>query len=143
MLMESGEERLDERCTAVNLMLIEIESKMMQPAVFIEPAQLDDVLYLFGAGHFFTFVALRAKIAGFRVIVIDNRQAFANAQRFPNADRLIVFPFEEAFDQILFNWFACIGIITRGLNHDRETLRSALNTRQVYIGMISSCRKKK
>jgi len=142
MLMESDEEILAEWCAAGKPALIETESKTIPSAIFIEPVQPDDILYLFGAGHISTFVAPLAKMAGFHVVVIDDRQEFANAQRFPNADGLIVCPFEEAFDQISINRSAYIGIITRGHNYDRDVLRWTLDTGAAYIGMIGSRRKR-
>lgn len=120
--------------------MIEVEEGA--PAIFIEPIEPDTVLYLFGAGHISTFVAPLAKMVGFRVCVIDDREEFANSTRFPNADELIVCPFHDAFNRISINASSYIAIITRGHIHDRDVLRDALQTNSAYIGMIGSLRKR-
>ena len=99
-------------------------------------------MYLFGAGHICTFVAPLAKMVGFRVAVIDDREEFANRERFPNADEIIVCPFADAFDRIAISANAYVAIVTRGHLHDRDVLNAALQTDAGYIGMIGSRRKR-
>jgi xanthine dehydrogenase accessory factor len=81
--------------------------------VFVEPIESEAVLFLFGAGHISTFVAPLAKMVGFRVAVIDDRQDFLNAERFAHADELIVSPFTEAFESLTINGTSYIAVITR------------------------------
>jgi len=120
--------------------MVEVEEGA--PAIFSEPIEPDAVLYLFGAGHISTFVAPLAKMVGFRVCVIDDREEFSNSTRFPNADERIVCPFHDAFNRISINASSYIAIITRGHIHDRDVLRDALQTDCAYIGMIGSLRKR-
>jgi xanthine dehydrogenase accessory factor len=122
--------------------LFEPDSDMHRPAVFVEPLEPDAVLYLFGAGHVSTFVAPLAQMAGFRVVVIDDRKEFANADRFPHADEIVVCPFIQAFEQIRVSNSSFITIITRGHIHDRDVLRAALQSPARYVGMIGSRRKR-
>jgi xanthine dehydrogenase accessory factor len=110
--------------------------------LFVEPLKPDSVLYLFGAGHVSTFVAPLAAMAGFRVVVIDDRQEFANADRFPRADKIIVSPIDQAFHEIDITPASYIAVITRGHLHDREVLEKALRKPSAYIGMIGSLRKR-
>ena len=110
--------------------------------LFIEPLKPDSVLFLFGAGHVSTFVAPLAAMAGFKVVLIDDREEFANSQRFPQADKIIVSPISEAFEKIDINAAAFIAIITRGHVHDHEVLEAALKKEPAYIGMIGSLRKR-
>jgi xanthine dehydrogenase accessory factor len=105
-------------------MLFEPDPQTHRPAVFVEPLEPDAVLYLFGAGHVSTFVALLAQMVGFWVVVIDDRKEFANAERFPQADEIIVCPFIEAFERISVTNASFITIITRGHIHDRDVLRA-------------------
>ena len=58
--------------------------------VFIEPIEGTPTLCLFGAGHVAQPLARMAKAAGFRVEVADDRVKFANRERFPDADLVIV-----------------------------------------------------
>ncbi len=111
-------------------------------AVFVEPVEPEAVLVLFGAGHISTFVAPIARTVGFRVCVIDDREEFANPERFPDADRLLVCSVIEAFERIAVTPATYLVIVTRGHIHDRDALRVALTTRPAYLGMIGSRRKR-
>src|SRR5512137_1908781 len=64
--------------------------------VFIEPIEGTPVLCLFGAGHVAQPLARMAKACGFRVELADDRVKFANAERFPEADLIVVDDFEAA-----------------------------------------------
>ena len=109
--------------------------------LFVEPVQPDDVLYLFGAGHISTWLAPLAKMSGFRVVVIDDREEFCNAERFPQADELLVVPFTEVFNRLAVSPSSYLAILTRGHIFDHTVLRSALRYSPAYIGMIGSRRK--
>jgi xanthine dehydrogenase accessory factor len=111
------------------------------PSIFVEPISPARVLYLFGAGHVSSFVAPLARMVGYRVVVIDDRAEFANRDRFPHADDILVLPFSDAFGQLDVGGSSSIVIITRGHIFDREVLREALGFDVDYIGMIGSKRK--
>jgi xanthine dehydrogenase accessory factor len=113
-----------------------------EPLIFQEPVEPDAVVYIFGGGHISTFVAPLAKMVGFRVVVIDDRREFANKERFPGADEIMLMPFSEAFHHLEIHSTSYIVIVTRGHIHDRDVLHSALQTKPVYIGMIGSKRKR-
>src|SRR3954452_1540034 len=63
--------------------------------VFIEPVLPPALLYIFGAGHVSANLCKVASNAGFEVIVIDDRESYANRERFPEAQKV----FAEDFDQ--------------------------------------------
>lgn len=109
--------------------------------LFVEPVMPDNVLYLFGAGHISTCLAPLAKMIGFRVVVIDDREEFCNSERFPRADELLVMPFTEVFDRITVSPSSYLAILTRGHVFDHTVLRAALRYSPAYIGMIGSRRK--
>lgn len=122
---------------------LEAAARAEGPAmVFVEPVEPEAVLVLFGAGHISTFVAPLARSVGFVVWVIDDREEFANLERFPSADRLFICPVAEAFDRITVTPATYLVIVTRGHIHDRDALRAALATRPAYLGMIGSRRKR-
>ncbi len=112
------------------------------PPIFVEPVKPNDVLYLFGGGHVSTFVASLASMAGFHVVVIDDREEFVNKERFPTADECIASPYQDVFDRLSLTPSSYIAIITRGHIHDRDVLREALKGSSAYIGMIGSRRKR-
>ena len=60
-----------------------------QMEVFIEPVVPTPDLYLLGAGHVSMEVARVASTTGFRVHVVDDREKFANADRFPGAEVVV------------------------------------------------------
>lgn len=110
--------------------------------IFLQPISPDDILYIFGAGHVSTHIAPLAKSVGFRVVIIDDRAEFANSDRFPSADEIIVIPFSKAFDRVRATRSAYVAIVTRGHSHDRGVLLQTLNKNWAYVGMIGSRRKK-
>ncbi len=108
--------------------------------VFVEPILPQPVLYLFGGGHVSMALAGVAHNAGFAIGVVDDREAFANRERFPMA-REIYTSFEEAFATLKPNASSYLVIVTRGHKDDMRVLKWAVGTEARYIGMIGSKRK--
>ena len=109
--------------------------------ILLEPIQMDPTLYIFGAGHLAQALSPLGKMADFRVVVIDDRPMFANSERFPEADQVLVEPFEMVFDKLEINPRSYVVIVTRGHLYDGEVLEQAVQTDAGYIGMIGSKRK--
>jgi xanthine dehydrogenase accessory factor len=100
-------------------------------------------LYCFGAGHVAMPTAHLAALVGFRVVVVDDRSEFANAERFPEADNILVIDdFNQALDGLDIDEDSFIVIVTRGHQYDRTVLEQSLRSSASYIGMISSRRKR-
>ncbi len=108
--------------------------------IFVEPILPQPVLYIFGGGHVSMAVAQAAHAAGFAIGIVDDREAFANAQRFPMA-REIYTTYEEAFEKIRPTAATYLVIVTRGHKDDMRCLAWAARTEARYIGMIGSKRK--
>jgi len=111
-------------------------------ALFVERIALDPRIFLFGAGHVSMFVAKLAKMVGFSITLIDDRPKFANKERFPGADEILITDFKQAFEQLDIYQNSYILIITRGHLHDKTVLQHALSTCASYIGMIGSAKKR-
>jgi xanthine dehydrogenase accessory factor len=109
--------------------------------IFIEPVLPVPLLYIFGAGHVASALFKAARNAGFDCIVADDREAFANAERFPGAQEVIARDFDEALKEITPGESSYIVICTRGHRDDMRVLRWAVQTAARYIGMIGSRRK--
>jgi xanthine dehydrogenase accessory factor len=109
--------------------------------ILLEPIQTDPTLYIFGAGHLARALSPLGKMADFRVVVVDDRPMFANSERFPEADQVLVEPFEMVFDKLQINSRSYVVIVTRGHLYDGEVLEQAIQTDAGYIGMIGSKRK--
>jgi xanthine dehydrogenase accessory factor len=109
--------------------------------IFVEPVLPPADLYIFGAGHVAGSLYKVARIAGFDVTVIDDREAYANRDRFPEAQQVIAEDFEKAAAQLAPNESSYIVIVTRGHRDDMRMLRWAVQTPARYVGMIGSKRK--
>lgn len=122
--------------------LIQIRSGKDEPwkeiEILIEPISSEPTVYIFGAGHISQQLAYLAKMVKFKVVVIDDREMFANRERFPEADEVIVSNFEESFDRINIDQSSYIVIVTRGHLYDGAVLEKAIKTNARYIGMIGS-----
>jgi xanthine dehydrogenase accessory factor len=108
--------------------------------VFVEPILPQPIVYIFGAGHVSLALAQSADAAGFRVVVADNRDSFANRERFPMA-RQVLTSYEDAFQAIVPNSSSYVVIATRGHRDDMRVLAWAVRTAARYVGMLGSRRK--
>jgi xanthine dehydrogenase accessory factor len=110
---------------------------------FVEPTVLPGTVYLFGAGHVSRPVAELASLVDFQTVVVDDRHEFANAERFPRADLVVVVPSsQQSFEGLEIDRDSYLVILTRGHLHDKTVLEQALKTDAGYIGMIGSRRKR-
>ena len=109
--------------------------------IFVEPVLPPADLYIFGAGHVATSLYKVACIAGFDVTVVDDREAYASRERFPEAQQVIAEDFEKAAARLTPGESSYIVIVTRGHRDDMRMLRWAVQTPAHYIGMIGSKRK--
>lgn len=109
--------------------------------VFVEPLIPAPALYIFGGGHIGLNLYRIALLAGFEVVVADDREPYANRERFPDAREVYAGDFDAIFPHLSPNGDSFIVIVTRGHRHDLRVLRWALNTPAQYIGMIGSGRK--
>jgi len=109
--------------------------------IFVEPVLPPALLYIFGAGHVSVNLYKVAKDAGFEVIVVDDREAYASRERFPEAKEVIAEDFDQAMARLTPNESSYIVIVTRGHRDDMRVLRWAVQTSARYIGMIGSKRK--
>jgi len=109
--------------------------------VFIEPWLSEPELIIVGAGHISQYLAHLAKLLSFRVVVIDDREDFANPERFPETDNLIVDDIEQALSQYKLSPHHYIVIVTRGHQFDESALEQVISSDAAYIGMIGSRKK--
>jgi xanthine dehydrogenase accessory factor len=111
--------------------------------LLVEPIHKPKTAYLLGAGHVALPTAHMAALVGFRVVVLDDRESFANSARFPEAHAVrVLADFERPFEGLQVDRDSFIVIVTRGHLHDKTALTQALKTEAAYIGMIGSRRKR-
>jgi xanthine dehydrogenase accessory factor len=109
--------------------------------IFIEPILPPASLYIFGAGHVAHNLCKVASAAGFDVTVTDDRGAYANRERFQQAQEVIADDFDKVTARLSPTESSYIVIVTRGHRDDMRVLRWAVQTPARYIGMIGSKRK--
>jgi xanthine dehydrogenase accessory factor len=109
--------------------------------IFVEPVIPQPRAFIFGGGHVSKGISKIATLAGFSTSIIDNREAFANAERFPEAEATYAAEYEDVFPKLPVNSTSYIIIVTRGHRDDMRVLRWAVNTPAKYIAMIGSKRK--
>jgi xanthine dehydrogenase accessory factor len=109
-----------------------------QMDVFIEPLAPSPHLYIAGGGHVSLCLARAAAEVGFRVHVVDDREKYANAERFPDADEVVVDSIPGWLEQAAFAPPAYVAIVTRGHQHDMAALRAVATRDLRYVGLIGS-----
>ena len=106
--------------------------------VYIEPIEADPHLYLIGAGHVSYHLARAAAPVGFKVHVLDDREKFANSERFPEATEVIVDAIPSWLENATFPSNVYVVILTRGHTHDLDALRALAPRDLSYLGLIGS-----
>lgn len=109
-----------------------------QMSVYIEPIEPSPELFVVGAGHVGFHLANLAHEVGFRVHVVDDREKFANAERFPNAVEVVTEDIPAWIARANIPQHAYVVVVTRGHNNDLDAIR-ALAPREIrYLGLIGS-----
>jgi xanthine dehydrogenase accessory factor len=109
--------------------------------VFLEPILPLQQLVIAGAGHIGQALSHLGNLLDFEVTVIDDRPEFANKERLPDADNIIVDEVEKAVRNFPISPDTYLVIVTRGHHHDAEALRPCISSKAAYVGMIGSTRK--
>lgn len=109
--------------------------------VYVEPVLPVANALIFGAGHISKSLSKIATLAGFRATVVDNRDSYANRNRFPEAAEVLADEYEDVFERLRADNSTYAIIVTRGHKDDMRVLRWAVEQPLRYIGMIGSKRK--
>lgn len=136
-ILDEGEILLKEKRPKVSV----FSSEHRKMEVLLEPVFCEPTVYIFGGGHVSEQLAPLVKKVHFKVVVIDDREMFANRDRFPEVDEVVVSEFEKCFDQLNVDDSSYIVIVTRGHLYDGFVLEQAIKTNARYIGMIGSKKK--
>ncbi|MGZ3513971.1 MAG: XdhC family protein, partial [Thermodesulfobacteriota bacterium] len=129
-ILSEGKKSLKERKPRV----VVSSTEGIKTEVLLEPVFSEPTVYLFGGGHVSEQVAPMAKRVHFKVVVIDDREMFANPERFPEADEVIVSEFEKCFDRLNIDDSSYVVIVTRGHLYDGFVLEQAVKSGARYIG---------
>jgi xanthine dehydrogenase accessory factor len=106
--------------------------------VFIEPVEPSPHLYILGAGHVGYQLGQIAPAVGFRLHVVDDRQKFANHERFPQATEVVVEALDTWVASAAIPATAFVVVLTRGHRQDFDVLRLLADRQFRYVGLIGS-----
>ena len=136
-----GLELAEEQRAAVRRMLVADRSGMLAGAedLFVRSYARAPRLIVVGAAHISQFLAPMAALAGFEVIVIDPRRAFASAERFPGVTLIDAWP-DEAFERLKLDATSAVVTLTHDPKIDDPALIAALGSPVFYVGALGSKR---
>lgn len=114
-----------------------------QPAyqVMVEYHERPATLLIVGGGHIGRALVVVGHLCGFAVEVVDDRPEYANAERFPEADRITCGHFDEVLKDYQIDASTYVVCVTRGHRHDEISLRAVVGSSAAYVGMIGSRRR--
>lgn len=140
-IVQEAEARLREEKS--KLLSLEVPDAGGKVEVFFEVMPAPPQLIVVGAGHIAVPLVQFAKILDFRVAVLDDRILFANRERFPDADEIVVGDMAATLKGLPITPSTYIVLITRGHKYDEPCLREIIHSPAKYIGMIGSRRRTK
>jgi xanthine dehydrogenase accessory factor len=138
ILQESGTHLRDEKSKLVSLDIPDAGGRLQ---IFFEVMPAPPKLIVVGAGHIAVPLAKIAKVVDFHVTVIDDRLVYANRERFPDADEVLVGDMAQMLKEMTITPSCYIVLITRGHKYDEPCLREIIHSQAKYIGMIGSRRR--
>lgn len=138
LLKEAEARLLEEKSRLVSMQVSDADGKI---EVFFEVLPSPPKLIVVGAGHIAVPLVRLAKILDFHVTVLDDRILYANRERFPDADDVLVGDMAEALKDVPITPSTYIVLITRGHKYDEPCLREIIYSPAKYIGMIGSRRR--
>ncbi|MEE8442618.1 MAG: XdhC family protein [Dehalococcoidia bacterium] len=109
--------------------------------LFVEAFTSPATVMLMGGGHIAKALATLAKMLQYRIFVVDDREEFANEDRFPEAEKVVVADYTSGLDDFAISKNTAIVVATRGHNFDDLALEAAIRSPAGYIGLIGSRRK--
>jgi xanthine dehydrogenase accessory factor len=109
-----------------------------QMDVYIEPIEPSPELYIIGGGHVGYHLARLAHEVGFNVHVVDDREKFANRERFPHAAEVVAANIPEWLATAALPSHAYAVVVTRGHTNDLDALRALAPRDLRYLGLIGS-----
>lgn len=108
---------------------------------FLSELRADARAYIFGGGHVGLALERALRAIDFETVMLDDREEYANKERFPHSEVHVLEDYQRAFDGLKTDGRSFIVIVTRGHAGDYDVLRQALRVPNAYIGMIGSRKK--
>lgn len=105
---------------------------------FLHVSHPAPTLIIIGGVHIAIALVSLAKTLGFHTIIIDPRKGFGNAQRFPQADRILTTWPDQAFGELTLTRTTAVAALTHDPKLDDPALMIALKSPAFYIGALGS-----
>jgi xanthine dehydrogenase accessory factor len=105
---------------------------------FIKIFSASPKLLIVGGGHIGQNLYKLGKILGFYTVIIDDREEFANEERFIEADEIFQGDIGDILSKYNIDDNTYIVIVTKGHKQDLNALRSSILRNAAYVGMIGS-----
>jgi len=109
--------------------------------VHLDILQPNPTLLIVGAGHVAQPLATMGSMMGLRVCLVDDREAWANPERFPTAAEIAIIGYEpvhEILDPIPFPMTPATYVVITTWGYDLPAMEQALRQNPAYIGLVSS-----
>ncbi len=126
-------EQIDAALRAGKSILVEHEGESFFLTVQVPPVRL----VVIGAVHISQALAPMARLAGFDMVIIDPRTAFATPERFPDVQVIAEWP-ETVLPPMKIDRYTAICCFTHDPKIDDPALEQALRAECFYIGALGS-----
>lgn len=133
----------DAALTATRSALAEGSSRLLPLGdleIFVDVLLPSPRLVIVGGVHIAIGLVSLAKTLGFRTILVDPREAFGSAKRFPHADQIVSAWPDRALEEIGINSSTAVAVLTHDPKLDDLALMTALQSPAFYIGALGSRR---
>lgn len=111
-------------------------------SIFIKVFKKKDRLIIAGGGHIALELYKLGKLLDFHTVILEDREEYCNALRFPGCD-IHVGNIGECMRDYPLDKNCYVVIVTRGHESDTAALKAAIGRGAGYIGMIGSRKKNK
>jgi xanthine dehydrogenase accessory factor len=108
--------------------------------IFVDVVLPAPRLVVVGGVHIAIPLVALAKTLGFETILIDPREAFASAARFPHADRIVSQWPDAALEEIRPDASTAVAVLAHDPKLDDPALMTALRGAAFYVGALGSSR---
>ena len=108
-------------------------------SIFVQALVPPARILAIGATHITQLLSQIARIAGYEVIVIDPRTAFATPDRFPGTRVMPDWP-QDAIPKLGLDPYTALAVLAHVSHIDDEALKIALRQDCLYIGALGSSR---
>jgi len=108
---------------------------------YIKVFQRRRKLVIAGGGHLGADLYKLGKYLNMYTVIIDDREEYANEERFPEADELLCGDIGEILKKYPLDEGSYLVIVTRGHLGDKSALKAVVGRKIAYVGMIGSRKK--